>query len=389
MKKKVLVLLVTLSMTIGNVLPVYAMDETEVKQAQETNEFETTDYEAQESFDIETEAVTTIDATEYAENKQCQELADRLGATWEEWEPYDGDRYIKNGFSMEFKDVPETTLGTMISMECEDESVSMYGIKVGTTFNEVKSAMKNCGWPPFANYNSGESGKSIFYLKDFDGGRYYFQIEFSREDIVTNWFWLNWPQGNLVDEPFNDVVSHRHAEGGKGDWYYDYVLYVYQRYIMTGLNETYFGASETLSRAQFATILYRMEGEPQIDYKAVFPDVSDGLFYSNAVIWANSVGIVTGYDDGCFGPSDDINREQMAAMMYRYAKYKGYNSDNSGDLSSYPDKDQISKFAKEPVKWAVGTGLISGDQGKINPQTNASRAVCATIITRFLQKFGQ
>ena len=79
MKKKVLVLLVTLSMTIGNVLPVYAMDETEVKQAQETNEFETTDYEAQESFDIETEAVTTIDATEYAENKQCQELADRLG----------------------------------------------------------------------------------------------------------------------------------------------------------------------------------------------------------------------------------------------------------------------------------------------------------------------
>ena len=171
MKKKVLVLLVTLSMTIGNVLPVYAMDETEVKQAQETNEFETTDYEAQESFDIETEAVTTIDATEYAENKQCQELADRLGATWEEWEPYDGDRYIKNGFSMEFKDVPETTLGTMISMECEDESVSMYGIKVGTTFNEVKSAMKNCGWPPFANYNSGESGKSIFYLKDFDGGR--------------------------------------------------------------------------------------------------------------------------------------------------------------------------------------------------------------------------
>ena len=65
---------------------------------------------------------------------------------------------------------------SMISMECEDESVSMYGIKVGTTFNEVKSAMKNCGWPPFANYNSGESGKSIFYLKDFDGGRYYFQI---------------------------------------------------------------------------------------------------------------------------------------------------------------------------------------------------------------------
>ena len=107
MKKKVLVLLVTLSMTIGNVLPVYAMDETEVKQAQETNEFETTDYEAQESFDIETEAVTTIDATEYAENKQCQELADRLGATWEEWEPYDGDRYIKNGFLWNLKMYPK------------------------------------------------------------------------------------------------------------------------------------------------------------------------------------------------------------------------------------------------------------------------------------------
>ena len=94
MKKKVLVLLVTLSMTIGNVLPVYAMDETEVKQAQE-------------SFDIETEAVTTIDATEYAENKQCQELADRLGATWEEWEPYDGDRYINNVFLWNLKMYPK------------------------------------------------------------------------------------------------------------------------------------------------------------------------------------------------------------------------------------------------------------------------------------------
>lgn len=174
----------------------------------------------------------------------------------------------------------------------------------------------------------------------------------------------------------------------EGQWFYDYTKFVYDRGIMTGMDMFSFGPAINLDRGQFATILYRMQGSPATSYSKVFPDVPDGYFFTSPILWAYNNQVITGYENGKFGPSDMITREQMAVMMYRYAKFCGLDTSDSGNLNSFPDTGKVSAFSKEAMVWAVGAGLIQGDQGKINPQGNASRAHCATIMTRFMQKYG-
>ncbi|MBA4699240.1 MAG: S-layer homology domain-containing protein [Ruminococcus sp.] len=179
--------------------------------------------------------------------------------------------------------------------------------------------------------------------------------------------------------PFRDVPHDA--------WYKGAVDYVNYYGIMTGMNDTTFAPASTLSRAQFATIIHRMVGSPDIAYSSKFKDVSDGQFYTKPVLWANSVGIITGYENGKFGPADVITREQMATMMYRYAQYNGYDVSNQADISAFPDYQKVSGFAKTAISWTSAEGIITGDQGKINPQGNASRAVSATIVMRFLNAY--
>lgn len=168
-------------------------------------------------------------------------------------------------------------------------------------------------------------------------------------------------------------------------WYIAPVFYVYSNDIMTGFTNFYFGAADNLSRAEFATVLYRMENSPDTEYQEIFGDVEEGMFYTDAVIWAGQSGVVMGYENGKFGPADHITREQVAVMLYRYAS--GLNECDvtvSSDLSSFPDKDHVSTFALEAVQWAVGAGLITGNaDGTIDPQGSASRAVCAALMQRF------
>ena len=186
----------------------------------------------------------------------------------------------------------------------------------------------------------------------------------------------------IVELPFEDVKED--------EWYYNAVYYNYVIKTMTGKDDTHFAPNESLARAQFALILYRMNDTPDVEYKATFPDVADGIWYTDAILWAADTKVVTGYtDSGKFGPADLINREQMAVMMYRYANYKEYESDESADISGYADAGKVSAFAKDAMEWAVGNGIISGkNEGTIlDPQGNATRAECATIIMRFIEKF--
>lgn len=174
------------------------------------------------------------------------------------------------------------------------------------------------------------------------------------------------------------------------DWYYPYVKDVYLKGLMTGLNDTTFGPTQNLSRAQFAVILYRMEDTPEVTYEALYPDVPEGQWFTDAVIWASKNGIITGYTyNGCFGPADDITREQMATMLYRYAAYKEYDTDTLADLSGYPDSTQVSEFAERGMRWCVANEIISGDgiTGDLMPQGKTVRAVCATMISRFTDAF--
>lgn len=173
-----------------------------------------------------------------------------------------------------------------------------------------------------------------------------------------------------------------------GDWYYEAAEYAFQNDIMTGLRKTQFGPGEKLARAQFATILHRMQGTPEVEYTEKFPDVPNGQFYTSAVLWASQkeVGIITGYDNtGHFGPADQITREQLVTMMYRYAGFVKADTSIKKELDEFPDADMVNAFASDAMKWAVGTGMIKGDNGYLNPGGNANRAECATIIMRFIR----
>lgn len=178
-------------------------------------------------------------------------------------------------------------------------------------------------------------------------------------------------------EDFTDVPANA--------WFYDSVADVSQKELMTGLDGTTFGPAETLGRAQFATILYRMAGSPAVTYTPVFPDVPDGQFYSVPVTWASTLGIVTGYEDsGFFGTSDAINREQLATMLYRYAEKMGLDTSARGDYTVFPDGNQVNGFAEEAMKWAVGKAILTGNgDGTLAPQDAVNRAVCAAMISRF------
>ena len=174
------------------------------------------------------------------------------------------------------------------------------------------------------------------------------------------------------------------------DWHYNAVDYAYRNGIMTGINPTTFAPNDPLARAQFAVILHRLNGTPAMDYTDRFHDVGEGLWYTDAILWAADTGVVTGYSNGNFGPSDYINREQMALMMYRYAGYKGYDTSARADFGSYQDAANVSDFAKEAMQWAVGEGIITGkyQETQLDPQGNATRAECATIMMRFMEKYG-
>lgn len=205
-------------------------------------------------------------------------------------------------------------------------------------------------------------------------------------DGITGACDMNWQIGYPNDhgyiDPFQDVTAD--------SWYADAVSYVYNKGLMKGLEETVFGPDQILARAQFAVIIHRFEGKPVTTYSDVFPDVKAGTWYMQAVLWANSEGIITGYDDTkLFGVADDITREQMATMMYRYALYKGYDVSEVGELDSFADGDKVNDFAKDAIKWCIGTGIITGKDGLIAPQDHTNRAECATIIMRFMQYYEQ
>ena len=183
------------------------------------------------------------------------------------------------------------------------------------------------------------------------------------------------------DWPFTDVAVNA------DDWVWQAANYVYTNGIMTGMDETTFGPAFDVSRAQFATILYRMNGEPPVSGKSVFPDVAAGLWYSAPVVWAADAGVVTGYQNGMFGPADYITREQLCVMMYRYARSLGLVAAERASISAYPDAGNVSDWAEEAVEWTVGSGIVSGKDGgkRLDPAGYASRAECATIIMRFCE----
>ena len=180
--------------------------------------------------------------------------------------------------------------------------------------------------------------------------------------------------------PFTDISEK--------DWFYGDVMFVYENGLMLGTSKTLFSPHGTAMRGMMATILWRMEGSPVPKGKNSFTDVEAGKWYADAITWTTENGIFAGYGKDKFCPDDPITREQLAAIFYRYADYKGYDLTVKGDLDKFKDADKITDYAKTAMQWAVGSGLVKGKSGNLlDPQGTATRAEIAAMLHRFIEKY--
>lgn len=195
--------------------------------------------------------------------------------------------------------------------------------------------------------------------------------------VYAKWDKQNTPS---VKNPFTDVKP--------GDWFYDDVMFVYEKKLMMGTSSTLFSPNEAATRAMLATILWRMDGSPAPKSSAGYSDVPTGQWYSDAIAWATEKGIFEGYGNGTFGPNDPITREQLAAIFYRYASHKGYDMSAVGSLEQFSDKDKASSWALDALKWAIGSGLMNGKGNTLDPTGTATRAEIAAMLHRLVDKYG-
>jgi len=167
-----------------------------------------------------------------------------------------------------------------------------------------------------------------------------------------------------------------------GAWYERYANAVRETGIMNGTGEGQFSPMANCTRAMFVTILYRLAGEPAVKAASTMKDVVAGSWYANAVAWAQESGVTTGYADGNFGVNDTLNRQQMVTFLHRFAKYMGNDVTKTADISTFADSASVQNWAKEPISWAVGEGVIQGTAIGLEPNSACTRAMAATVISR-------
>ena len=245
------------------------------------------------------------------------------------------------------------------------------------TLTELEEG-ENSGWMYRVNGVLPDVYMSAYGLKNGDNIRVFFTTDYTKESgghggsapstVPTT---PEQPTGL----PFTDVKA--------GAWYADAVKYVFDQGLMSGMSAQEFGPDGQVTRGQVVTILWRLAGSPTVSGKT-FTDVSADAWYADAVAWASTNGVVSGYESGLFGPEDQVTREQLAAILYRYAQLSGKDTDQTADLSGYTDSVTISAWAPQALKWAVGSGLISGTgTHTLSPRGTATRAQIAVILQNY------
>ena len=245
--------------------------------------------------------------------------------------------------------------------QIENQKV-MYGQLVSVEENPVKEGYTFTGWYSERSLTNKVSG---VYLTG---------------DLTVYAGWRVDENPGTGANPFTDVSEK--------DWFYGDVMFVYENGLMLGTSKTLFSPHGTATRGMMATILWRMEGSPAPKGKNSFTDVEAGKWYADAITWTAENGIFAGYGKDKFGPDDPITREQLAAIFYRYADYKGYDLTVKGNLDKFKDADKITDYAKTAMQWAVGSGLMKGKSGNLlDPQGTATRAEIAAMLHRFIEKY--
>ena len=216
-------------------------------------------------------------------------------------------------------------------------------------------------------------------LTDKGNGKYTFTMPASRVEIKAS---FTKEEHRCASEGFTDVDVEQ--------WYHEAIDYVVDQGMMKGVEQDVFAPGSDLTRGMLAQVLYNLEGTPDIRKPSPYTDVAQDAWYTDAVTWAADKGIVTGYGEGLFGPEDPVTREQMAAILYRYAVLKGYDMTAAGSLNGFEDGADVSSWAEKAMEWAVGIKLLSGKgDGILDPTGTATRAEVAQILMNFCQNVAQ
>ena len=219
-----------------------------------------------------------------------------------------------------------------------------------------------------------KNGGSVTVTKNADG-TFSFKMPEAKLQPVT-------VEVNFREETVTDIYTDVPADS----WYADAVKYCYDNGLMDGIGGDEFAPNAVTTRSMVVTVLYRIEGEPSASGNGGFADVPSGQWYTEAVAWAKAHGIVNGYSATEFAPDDAMTREQMAAVMFRYAEYKGVASDTSADLSGYTDAGKVSTWAEEAMEWANAEKIITGTSTTtLAPSGSSTRAQLATVLMRYCE----
>jgi len=313
----------------------------------------------------------------------------RSGYTFEGW--YDGSSRVSSPYKVtkdviltaewDYNGSSSSSGSTRYTVSVEDTDNG--SVKVSPT-RASKGSTVTVTVKPDEGYELDEltvtdkNGDSV-KLTDKGDGKYTFQMPASKVTVEAVFTAVEPEPEGL---PFTDVTS--------GDWFYDAVAYVYDKGMMEGTTDTTFAPAMNLTRSMIAQVLYNLEERPEAPGAAGFPDVAAGAWYADAVNWAAARGIVKGYDTGAFGPEDSVTREQLAAILYRYAQAKGYDTTQGGmAVREFSDSASISDWAQEAMAWAVNAQVLSGKgNGVLDPQGTATRAEVAQMLMNFVEHVG-
>lgn len=185
--------------------------------------------------------------------------------------------------------------------------------------------------------------------------------------------------GNPVQPP----VALPFTDVNEGEWYYNDVAYVYRSGLFYGTSETEFSPNGKMQRCMMTTVLHRLAGKPSVSYSALFQDIPDGKWYTLGTIWAGQTGVVNGVGDGRFNPSANVTRQEIALILYRYAAKMGYDVSASADLSGFSDSASVASWSKAAMSWAVGAGILNGDNRLLRPEGDAARSEVSAMLHRF------
>ena len=264
-----------------------------------------------------------------------------------------------------------TSYAVTLPSDVENGSLSVSPSRASKGTKVTITVKPDAGYELDALTVTDKSGK-VVELTKVSNGKYTFTMPASQVTIKASFQETASPVDSFVDVDENA-------------WYYQAVKYAVEKGLMSGTGGTTFAPGLTLSRSMIAQMLYALEGKPAVPNSS-FTDVSSGAWYADAAAWAQSMGVITGYDNGAFGPDDPLTREQLTLILYNYARLKGYDISARGDLSAFTDGDSTSSWARESMTWAVGAGLLSGQgMGMLAPTGTATRAEVAQIMMNFCE----